>query len=99
MKLPIEHEYSSCVAYTRDLELYTAWVDEQLSLYKNLADEYGLVVFADLAELQNQRDVLLGALQCIADGQVMNGSFTHADTVLRYQAIAHAAIASVKEPK
>ena len=30
--------------------------NEQLSLYKNLADEYGLSVFADLAELQKQRD-------------------------------------------
>lgn len=31
MKPPIEHEYSSCVAYTRDLELYTAWVEQKLA--------------------------------------------------------------------
>ena len=33
--------------------------NEQLIIYKNLADEYGLSVFADLAELQKQRDELL----------------------------------------
>ena len=37
--------------------------NEQLSLYKQLADEYGLSVFADLAELQKQRDELLAACE------------------------------------
>lgn len=39
--------------------------NEQLSLYKQLADEYGLSVFADLAELQKQRDELLSAAEAI----------------------------------
>ena len=37
--------------------------NEKLIIYKNLADEYGLSVFADLAELQKQRDELLKALE------------------------------------
>ena len=47
--------------------------NEQLSLYKSLADEYGLSVFADLAELQKQRDELLALLEIAS---VSLGSFT-----------------------
>ena len=36
---------------------------------------------------------LLEALQKISNGQEMTGDFTHAETVLRYQEIARAAIA------
>lgn len=35
------------------------------------------------------------ALQTIADGQVMKGEFTHADTVHTYQRIAGAALADM----
>ena len=40
-----------------------------------------------------ERDALLEALQRIADGQEMSGTYTFGDVVLRYQEIARAAIA------
>ena len=39
--------------------------NKQLNLYKQLAAEYGLSVFANIAELQKQRDVLLDAAEAI----------------------------------
>ena len=46
--------------------------NEQLIIYKNLADEYGLSVFADLAELQKQRDELLAAIEKMLDALVIS---------------------------
>lgn len=58
------------------------------SLYKNLADEYGLSVFEDISTLKKQRDVLLAALEQIANESTRNlGSA---------RIIARAAIARVK---
>lgn len=45
----------------------------------------------------NAHDDLVAALQAIADGQVMQGEFTHADTVLAYQRIASAALSKVNK--
>jgi hypothetical protein len=41
---------------------------------------------------ERQRNELAAALQRISNGQEMTGVFTHADTVLRYQEIARAAL-------
>ena len=40
-----------------------------------------------------ERDELMAALQRIADGQEMSGTYTFGDDVFRYQKIARAAIA------
>jgi len=52
-------------------------------------DEMIAVAAAAIAE----RDELMAALQRIADGQEMSGTYTFADVVLRYQEIARTAIA------
>ena len=71
--------------------------NEQLSLYKQLADEYGLSVFADLAELQKQRDELLADVErcyrMLLSEPDTKGALFKAENILRE------AIASTKESK
>ena len=54
--------------------------------------EYGEMIAAADAAIA-ERDELLAALQRIADGQEMSGTYTFGDVVVRYQEIARAAIA------
>ena len=80
---------------------------DELMLYKKLADEYGFSVFADLAELQKQRDELLAALEhfatwarCQHRAQSKGCHATFDMMMLRDEIdFAEAAIASVKELK
>ena len=62
---------------------------EKLILYKQLADEYGLSVFADLAELQKQRDELLAAAKFFMRAE---GDYD----LIKAGKLFQAAIASVK---
>ena len=55
------------------------------------ADYHEMIAVADAAIAE--RDELMAALQRIADGQEMSGTYAFADVVLRYQEIARAAIA------
>ena len=83
--------------------------NEQLSLYKNLADEYGLSVFADLSELQKQRDELLARIDVVCEVHIISQTYDRireerqfAADDIEYDLFAtgwKAAIASVKETK
>ena len=55
------------------------------------ADYHEMIAVADAAIAE--RDELMAALQRIADGQEMSGTYTFGDVVVRYQEIARAAIA------
>lgn len=69
---------------------------DELLLYKNLVDEYGLSVFEDMAALKQQRDELLKVLEPFVKH---NSSKSVIDLAIRTSDItkARAAIASVKE--
>lgn len=48
------------------IPLYAAMMpDDSLHLYENLADEYGLSVFEDIAALKKQRDEFLAAAEAV----------------------------------
>ena len=55
------------------------------------ADYHEMIAVAAAAIAE--RDELMAALQRIADGQEMSGTYTFGDVVVRYQEIARAAIA------
>jgi hypothetical protein len=45
--------------------------------------------------IANDLETLRFALKCIADGEVMKGTWTHAETVAAYQRIAFVALKSL----
>ena len=60
------------------------------------SEEHAKRIADGMNDASDVRGTLLAALQRIAGGEVMAGTFTHAETVHEYQRIARAAIAKVQ---
>jgi hypothetical protein len=53
-------------------------------------------LIASAPDLLAERDRLKAVLEVIAEGRAMSGEYTHLDTVVKYQAMARAAIAKAE---